>query len=203
MRDLWNRLKRWLEQNVPDILTTLNPGASLQEIEAIQTILGIALPDDYVASCLIHNGQNRESPSLIPSGMRGSIGGTLLSLGVTDDSSFNTVLGEWTMMKQIYDTDPNIPGGGRLDKTVKDRWWIPSWIPIASDGCGDYDCLDLDPGEDGRWGQVIGFVHDDYDYRVVQAPSFRAWFEQLVQGLEQGSIVNDEEYGLISTEQLE
>lgn len=61
---------------------------------------------------------------------------------------------------------------------------------------------DLVPGEDGRWGQVIDFVHDDYDYRV-QAPSFRAWFEQLVEGLEQGTIVNDEEYGLISTEQLE
>lgn len=205
MRDLWNRLERWLEQNVPDILPTLNPGASIQEIEAIQTILGMKLPDDYVASCLIHNGQNQESPGLVPSGMQGSIGGTLMALGVRDDSLFSTVFGEWAMMKQIYDTDPNIhlSEGGRLDQTVKDRWWVPGWIPIASNGGGDYSCLDLDPGEGGRWGQVIAFVHDDYDYRVVEAPSFRAWFDQLVEGLEKGSIVNDEEYGLISTEELE
>jgi cell wall assembly regulator SMI1 len=202
MRDLWNRLERWLEQNVPDILPTLNPGASMQEIEAIQNILGMKLPDDYVASCLIHNGQNQESPGLVPSGMQGSMGGALMALGVRDDSSFHTVFGEWTMMKQIYDNDPYIPEGGRLGKAVKDRWWIPSWIPITSDGGGDYNCLDLDPGEHGIWGQVITFIHDVYDERGVQAPSFRVWFEQLVEGLEQGSIVNDEEYGLISTEEL-
>ena len=44
------------------ILATLNPGASLQEIEEIQHILGVSLPEDYVASCLIHNGQNQELP---------------------------------------------------------------------------------------------------------------------------------------------
>ena len=46
MRELWNRLERWLDQNVPEILATLNPGASLQEIQEIQHILGVWLPDD-------------------------------------------------------------------------------------------------------------------------------------------------------------
>src|ERR687886_2714377 len=102
MRELWNRLERWLDQNVPEILATLNPGASLQEIQEIQHILGVRLPDDYVASCLIHNGQNQELPALIPSGFRGSIGGALLALGVTNDSSFHTVLSEWTVKKSVY-----------------------------------------------------------------------------------------------------
>ena len=199
MRELWNRLERWLDQNVPEILATLNPGASLQEIQEIQHILGVRLPDDYVASCLIHNGQNQELPALIPSGFRGSIGGALLALGVTNDSSFHTVLSEWIVKKSVYDDDM-YDEGGRLSEAVKDAWWVPSWIPITSNGAGDGDHLDLDPGKGGRWGQVIAFVHDDYDDRVVQAPSFRTWFEQIVEGLEQGTIVNDEEYGLISRE---
>lgn len=201
MRNLWNRLENWLEQNAPDILANLNPGASLQEIEAIQNILG-ELPEDYIASCLIHNGQKQESPGLIPSGV-GSIGGALIALGVSKDSSFHTVLGEWTMLKELYDSDPFFrEEGDRLGNAIKNRWWVPRWIPITSSGGGDYDCLDLDPGEDGEWGQIITFYHDAYADQPVQTSSFRAWLEQIVEGLEQGSIVNDEEQGLISRDEL-
>jgi cell wall assembly regulator SMI1 len=66
MNELWNRYESWLEQNVPGALQSLNPGASVEEIEAIQNVLGVKLPEDYIASCMIHNGQNQESPSLIP-----------------------------------------------------------------------------------------------------------------------------------------
>ena len=58
MRDLWNRLERWLEQNVPDILPTLNPGASMQEIEAIQismTYMTIEVYKPQVFECGLSN----------------------------------------------------------------------------------------------------------------------------------------------------
>jgi cell wall assembly regulator SMI1 len=196
MNDLWHRFENWLEQNIPDAIQTLNPGASLEEIEAIQNILNIKLPDDYIASCMIHNGQNQESPSL-------TCWGTLLSLGVISDSSFTTVRTEWTILKGVYDEDwINESEGDRLDNLVKNFWWIPKWIPITSNGGGDGFCLDLDPGENGTQGQVIEFIHDSGS-RKVEAPSFRSWFEQLVNGVEEGSIVYDEEWGLVSRDDLD
>jgi cell wall assembly regulator SMI1 len=196
MDELWHRFENWLEQNVPDALQTLNPGASLEEIEAIQNILGVKLPDDYIASCMIHNGQNQESPSL-------TCWGTLLSLGVMDDSSFTTVRAEWTMLKGVYDEDwVNQPEGDRVDDLVKSFWWIPKWIPITANGGGDGFCLDLDPGEKGLQGQVIEFIHDSGS-RKLEAPSFRSWFAQLVNGVEDGSIVYDEEWGLVSSDELD
>ncbi len=196
MNDLWHRFENWLEQNIPDAIQTLNPGASLEEIETIQNILNIKLPDDYIASCMIHNGQNQESPSL-------TCWGTLLSLGVISDSSFTTLCAEWTMLKGVYDEyGINESEGDRLDNLVKNFWWIPKWIPITSNGGGDGLCLDLDPGENGTQGQVIEFIHDSGS-RKVEAPSFRSWFEQLVNGVEEGSIVYDEEWGLVSRDDLD
>lgn len=196
MNDLWHRFENWLEQNIPDAIQTLNPGASLEEIEAIQNILNIKLPDDYIASCMIHNGQNQESPSL-------TCWGTLLSLGVISDSSFTTLCAEWTILKGVYDEYwINESEGDRLDNLVKNFWWIPKWIPITSNGGGDGLCLDLEPGENGTQGQVIEFIHDSGS-RKVEAPSFRSWFEQLVNGVEEGSIVYDEEWGLVSRDDLD
>ncbi|MBD1875506.1 SMI1/KNR4 family protein [Nodosilinea sp. FACHB-131] len=195
MNDLWHRFENWLEQNIPDALQTLNPGASSEEIEAIQNILGIKLPEDYIASCMIHNGQNQELPSL-------TRWGTLLSLGVVKDSSFNTVRVEWEMLKSVYEEDwINEPEGNRQNNLVKGFWWIPQWVPIISDGSGNGLCLDLDPEGNGTRGQVIEFIHDS-ESREVIAPSFRALFEQLVNGVEEGSIVYNEEWGLISRDEL-
>jgi cell wall assembly regulator SMI1 len=195
MNELWNRYESWLEQNVPGALQSLNPGASVEEIEAIQNVLGVKLPEDYIASCMIHNGQNQESPSL-------TCWGTLLSLGVVNDSSFTTICNEWTILKNVYDKDwINQPEGEQPNNSVKGFWWIPQWIPITSNGGGDGFCLDLAPAESGVRGQVIEFIHDS-ENRNVEASSFREWFEQLVSGVEEGHIVYDEEWGLIPKDEL-
>jgi cell wall assembly regulator SMI1 len=75
-------------------------------------------------------------------------------------------------------------------------------IPITANGGGDGFCLDLDPGEKGLQGQVIEFIHDSGS-RKLEAPSFRSWFVQLVNGVEDGSIVYDEEWGLVSSDELD
>ena len=69
MRDLWDRIERWLAANVPDMLEGLNPGATTQEIEETEAFLGVSFPDDVRASYLIHNGQ---APTAVVSSMPGS-----------------------------------------------------------------------------------------------------------------------------------
>jgi cell wall assembly regulator SMI1 len=58
-----------------------------------------------------------------------------------------------------------------LFKAVKDgnvsnigiapAFWHKGWIPFASNGAGDYYCLDLAPVEEGDIGQIISFNHEN------------------------------------------
>ncbi len=40
---------------------------------------------------------------------------------------------------------------------MKNVWWNKKWVPIAEDGGGNLLCIDLDSGEKGTSGQIIGF----------------------------------------------
>ncbi|HVE57959.1 MAG TPA: SMI1/KNR4 family protein [Pyrinomonadaceae bacterium] len=56
MREIWNRIERWLEVNASETLSVLGSGASEIELQEIETLLEIKLPDDFKASYRIHNG---------------------------------------------------------------------------------------------------------------------------------------------------
>jgi cell wall assembly regulator SMI1 len=53
-------------------------------------------------------------------------------------------------------------------------WWNPLWIPIATNGGGDDICIDLDPAEGGKVGQIITFWHD-WELREVILDSLEEW----------------------------
>jgi cell wall assembly regulator SMI1 len=57
MRDLWDRLERWITENVPEWLEQLNPGASEEEIAKAERELGVRFPEDFRESLKIHNGE--------------------------------------------------------------------------------------------------------------------------------------------------
>lgn len=61
------------------------------------------------------------------------------------------------------------------------EWWKRSWIPFTRSWGGDSYCVDL---IDGR---VIDFWHDE-PTRNVLAPSFEAWFAELVATMESGEL---------------
>ena len=56
------------------------------------------------------------------------------------------------------------------------------WIPFASDGHGDYLCLDLAPATFGKKGQIISFSHESGKRRLV-AESFGEWLRDLADEL--------------------
>lgn len=176
---LWLRLERWLAANALELFDCLNPGATRQEVTELEERLGCQLPQDYVESCLLHNGQAPAADGtdliLVPSG----VGGSLLSI-------------EWIAQSYaIYKEDK----GRNLDRDnvdpvgpVKKLYWSPKWIPFTSNGSGDYDCLDLDPEKGGHVGQIITFFNDS-DTREVIAPSFTNWLLKIVEEIEEGDIV--------------
>jgi len=50
---------------------------------------------------------------------------------------------------------------------IKQCWWNRRWIPFAQDSCGNMYCIDLDPGENGRIGQLLNMKTQD-----GQGPSY-------------------------------
>lgn len=174
MDELWERVRLWLEKNAPRVQNDLLPGASEAEIDTTETQMELSLPEDFKTSVLIHNGQDGrfrlvEPWELIP---------------------IDGIASEAERMDTIFDNpdDPEIETRG----AVKPMLWNTSWIPFAADGTGNLLCLDLDPDEGGKIGQVILWASDP-PYIEVIAANYRAWLEQFASDLEAGKYKWDAE----------
>jgi cell wall assembly regulator SMI1 len=176
MKELWERLELWLKSNYPELLDTLNDGATDEMIINAEEKLGIKFPNDFKESLKIHNGQksNFDYPGLIG-------GYELLSL--------DNIVEEWQVWTNLLD-DGEFNDWDELifntNKVKSDQWWRNKWIPITANGGGDHHCLDLDPTEKGRFGQVIEMWHDDENRELV-GDSFKQCFYIIVENLENGT----------------
>lgn len=170
MQQLWQRLEIILQETNPSVLADLAPPATDTEISTLESQLGVKLPKDFIACLKVHNGQRGKAD------------------GLFDGSKFlstSGILQYWTMMEDVLDSgifDDFNPDDLSSDG-VKSGAWIPKWIPIIDYGNGDFWCLDLDPGEDGSYGQVIQYWHEDAEAQK-EANSFKEWFSNFIDSLE-------------------
>ena len=179
MKDVWQRIDKWLEVNAPQILDTLQPGASDEEIHEVEDFLSIEFPDDVKDSYRIHNGQS--------AGDVGFINGL-------EFLSLERIKDEWGIWKGLLDSGDFEGWESEPENEIRADWWNPKWIPLTFDWGGNHDCLDLAPTEEGNMGQIISMWHDDA-VRQVMAKSFRSWLEQFANDLEAGRYALSEEYG--------
>lgn len=181
MEESWNRLKEWLAANWPEALDNLAAPATDSQIAALESQLGAKLPEDFVACLKVHNGQSNAFGDLFE-------GGEFLSTeGIMD---------QWNVWQDLlkahtFDGIKSEPQPG-----IKNDWWNSRWIPFTYDGSGNHYCLDLDPAESGRSGQIITMWHDASE-RELLAPSFAQWFDDFVKGILSGQLVFSEDYGCI------
>lgn len=179
MKEIWVRLENWLELNTPTNIKFINSGTSLLEIEETEKLLEIIFPEDVRKSYLIHNGQPENAPGLID-------GVEFLSL--------KRIKQEWTNWKDLLDEKHFEGISSEPHEEIKNDWWNPRWIPLTYDGSGNHICLDLDPTEKGKVGQIITMWHDSRE-RELLADDFSSWLENYVDELEEGRyIFDDEEY---------
>jgi len=66
----------------------------------------------------------------------------------------------------------------------------------VTSGSGDYFCLDMNPLEPKRVGQVLLFLRDQPG-RPLIAGSLRAWFDRIARDLEAGLYTFNEENGFM------
>jgi len=175
MTQAWDRIESWIKVNHPSMISTLNIGATIEDLRQLENKLGQILPEDFKKFLEVHNGQTWTHLNLFD-------GDRLLDT--------ENIFCDWDTWKKVLpeiDADCTAtygqPASSSPDKGIKDDWWNMSWIPITSNGSGDSYCIDLDPTPEGTRGQIIRMLHD-HPSREVIAQSFRDWIYAFVNDLE-------------------
>lgn len=142
----------------------LHEGAVENELLELEKRLNVKLPDEMKAFYQIHNGQKDDL------GVNAFVRNLTLS-------PISEIIENWAFLQEEFDPDELEL---EADQKVKPVLWSPSWIPIAHNGGGDYLCLDTDPEEDGRYGQVLYFWHD-WGKRAVEAEHLFAFIRMCLE----------------------
>jgi cell wall assembly regulator SMI1 len=177
MQEIWTYIESWLYANAPKVLDTLQPGASDTQIKAAEHFLSIQFPAEVKDSYRIHNGQSSYGYGFLE-------GNEFLSLERMQE--------EWQVWKELLDGGEFEDFESYPDTGICSDWWSAQWIPLTYDGAGNHDCLDLNPSEGGKHGQIITMWHDEPGRQII-APSFRAWLEEYAEDLKSGQFVFSEE----------
>jgi cell wall assembly regulator SMI1 len=165
---LWTRAHELFKVHAPDLLEALQPPATVAEIEAVEAIIGVALPEEIRSAYLIHNGtkfegNNGQSKALFVSGIQ--------------FARLDQVVSLWEMwLKQLLNLDPqHFPERDpsyscRMDMSpdtiVRPIWWDRKWIPIGKDQGMTDMMVDLNPGPSGTFGQLL----DHYGVDPPESP---------------------------------
>jgi cell wall assembly regulator SMI1 len=169
------RLDEWLKRNRSSYYAQLLPGASDEEIQRLEQLVGLPLPESIKS---LYRWRNGQTPGCFE-----AFHDNKMFLNLQD------IAETWAMLKELLE-------GGDFEIQ---NWWRIGWVPLMHDGAGNYLCLDLEGTFTGRKGQILEFWHDDHD-RDVLYPSAADYLETLVECFERQSWQEDEEFWSIDKE---
>lgn len=112
-------------------LDALRPGASPEQIDALERTIGRRLPEDLRRSLAIHDGGTLAAHTLL---------------------EVDAIAGAWTHQTARHRASED-QGAGQ--GALRRGRWRREWIPFARDPSGALLCVDLSPGPRGRFGQLV------------------------------------------------
>ncbi|KAG8722936.1 Cell wall assembly regulator [Ceratobasidium sp. 394] len=184
---IWQRLRRFLSREYPELGDTLNYGLAPALLEQVEAELGMTLPRAVRESYLQCDGQEAESGTACAEGL--FYGLTLMPL--------EEVLEEWRFWREV-DEDPSTGANPQLLQVmasippgwIRKAYSCRGWLPLVTDKAGNYLGVDLAPAEQGSFGQVIVFGRD-FDTKVVMfrgegEDGWTNWLASFVEELESG-----------------
>jgi cell wall assembly regulator SMI1 len=188
VKESWTRINHWLhsQPKTKDLSDRLLPGAPEKAINKLEKALGAKLPADL-----------REFWQLC--------GGSRPDEGAeeSDDDSWWQP-GEWS--SDIFPRSrPETMGFSVLSpRAALDVWerlqeydeFDRQLLPIAGDGGGDYQCVNISAKSRAHYGDVVEWSPEEEDAKVL-APSLSAFLHQLADGLEKGTIGFQRDHGLV------
>ncbi len=174
--NLWSELKSWYEQHFPEALQTLNQGVqedALAEFDReLKQETGRGFPSELRAIYLENDGQEDRV-----------LCGMFFGL---EFLSVENALSHWREWRDIANDEEMLADSG-LDEigssypvnAVQSAYASAGWLPFAHDGNGNFLGIDLQPGFNGRLGQIINCGRDE-EAKYVVADSLEAFLGWLV-----------------------
>ena len=181
VQDLWKRLIVWAQANAPGMLEDLNPGASRSDIDELQRVMGIEMPESLANILMLNNGESDGWPCKIFA----DHGAFLSTARIAEEWNSRIEIVE-EMDNEEQDVDTLIAQGVmEVEGCVRPVMFDKSWIPFMDCNGDVFWAIDYAPAEGGRVGQVIRVDWECVSYKVI-APSFERFLESYVSELEAG-----------------
>ncbi len=174
MREVWTRIEKWLSANSPQLLQTLNPGASERDIAIFEEKLKTQLPPEVRASIKVHNGQRDEllrEAQVSPSREK--------DIGLFNPMwllSLNGMSETWKRMAEWY------PESERSAPPNQQSRYSPFFVPFACTTVMVPLCLDLVP-KTPKYGQILSIDMTSLD-RVYGFGTFTDYLTRFADELE-------------------
>lgn len=158
----WRRVVAWCAERAPATAAGLHGPADDVALAAVQDELGQIWPADLVALLRVSDGADRSrATSLLPWGFI--------------PSPIDRIRDDWHMMTGIardvareHGTTDDLAAMDTAPAGAAAYLYIPSFVPIADDTCGDLLFVDLREGEDhgrvGHWSGDDGYHGADHGY---------------------------------------
>ncbi len=181
VRDAWHRIESWGKAHAEGMLTDLNTGASDEKIAELQQALGRSLPESFLESLRIHDGESDGWPSRVFADMGAYLGS-------------DRIVEYWRMRveiaKQVGDDfelddyeDQIREGIIFVEGPVRPAAYDEDWVPFMDCNGDVFWALDFAPREGGTQGQVIQVDLEGVEWKVI-AESFDAFLADYAKRLE-------------------
>lgn len=217
---LWDRIEKWMEEEYPELEDNLNDGVTTADLNEFENDLAVGkLPTEFRQFYKRHDGQLRGGR---PTGV--IMGMALLDLeGIYEEYTVWSKVAE--RLERTGQSNQTREGNSRNLKSgnnhnnnhnnnfmanqrsippnsIQPYYYYRGWIPILKDHIGNQIAIDLAPGPNGQWGQIIIYGRD-FDTKLVIASSFQEFIWIFVGDLENGNYQIDsnqinEELGYLS-----
>jgi cell wall assembly regulator SMI1 len=190
--DALTRIFNWVRAHAPQTLAQLNPPASHTDIQAVETALGLPLPDAFKTLLNVFDGEDGETWLAILGD-----GHQLLSC--------QQIIEQYRLAQEFgaREVEPEMETVAfwkdRIENNVifvkgavKPLLLAPRWVPFTSMNGDIIRYFDFDPAPGGTLGQVIEVDAEGCSYQVL-ASSFEDWLHRYADDLEAGRYQVDEE----------
>jgi internalin A len=175
MKKKINKVINKIEYFYKDFSTTFNRAASLDEIQEVEKFIGIEFPQELRDLYLECNGQKNNV----------KVG---LFFGLPF-SSLEELKREWRNFDELSKSGmPSLDNSVNSIpiKRIKEQYINTKHIPIASDGGGNFLCIDMDPDSKGTKGQIINIGRDENN-RYVISENLSHFFDLILYSFESNS----------------
>lgn len=188
--ELWSRLQAHCEAVCPTLPRGgLNPPASPQQIETIESLVGARLPDDLREAYLHFNGMQRCVLDWGPSRA------LPILMGHFHWVDLETLARSWTLDRSLaLEMDRDFLGDGALEiegQPVRPCMANEAWLPIGATNTVVSALADLNPSRSGTHGQVLWADPETGEFPRLMATSFEQAVRITLDAIDRGAVAWD------------